>query len=451
VGCTAEAKDGRDDDKLAAEPGAMMERRRFLEAGAAAGVLAAVAPGALAGAASAAASEPAQAVAGDTPPWVRAVVAAVPPPPPGIEEAERAARRERARQLLEQRRAAALFLEPGPALHYFADVAWGRSQRPFGLLLPVRGEPVIICPAFEARRAEQRVAGRFPMRTWQEDESPYALIGAVLRERGAATGPLALEGSVRGFIAQGLGRDVPALALVDGDPVTESCRGVKSPAELAILRYTNNTTLRVLEGALAHLREGMTQRELGQEVQQAYAALGYPGWVLPLIGESSAYPHGSENPQPLRPGDVVLVDTGLQVHGYQADVTRTIAFGAPAPAEVRRVHGIVREAQAAALAATRPGRRAGEIDAVARAVVERAGFGPDYRYFTHRLGHGIGLELHEWPYLVRGSPVALRPGMTFSNEPGIYQYGSFGVRLEDIMVVTETGAELLTPPAAPLG
>jgi Xaa-Pro dipeptidase len=423
-----------------------MERRRFLGAGAAAGALAAVAPGALLGGEGA----ETEAAGADAPAWIREVVAAVPPPPPPIAEEERTARRERARRLLAERGLAALFLEPGPALHYFGDVAWGRSQRPFGMVLPVRGEPVIICPAFEARRAEQRVAGRFPLRTWQEDESPYALIGAVLRERGAVTGALALEGSVRSFLAQGLGRDAPALTLADGDPVVQLCRGLKSPHELEILRYTNGTTLQVLEGALAHLREGMTQRELGQEVQQAYAALGHPGWVLPLIGESSAYPHGSDNPQPLRPGDVVLVDTGLQVHGYQADCTRTIVYGAPAPAEVRRVHGIVGAAQAAALAATAPGRLAGEIDAVARDVVDRAGYGPDYRFFTHRLGHGIGLELHEWPYLVRGSQVELRPGMTFSNEPGIYQYGKFGVRLEDIMVVTETGAELLTPPAAPL-
>ena len=194
---------------------------------------------------------------------------------------------------------------------------------------------------------------------------------------------------------------------------------------------------------------GMTQQELGRILSRAFQKLGYNGGALVLFGESSAYPHGLEQPRALEGGQVVLIDGGTSVHGYASDITRTVAFGTPS-AEAVKVFEIVREAQRRALAAAKPGRKAGEIDTVARDYITAQGYGPGYKYFTHRLGHGIGLEGHEWPYLVKGSDVVLRPGMSFSDEPGIYQYGKFGVRLEDIMVITDTGAELLTPQARSL-
>jgi Xaa-Pro dipeptidase len=215
------------------------------------------------------------------------------------------------------------------------------------------------------------------------------------------------------------------------------------------MRFANQITVEAIEATFQSLEEGMTQADLARLIRESLTQLGYGGgggFALTLIGESTAYPHGSENPGALRPGDVVLVDVGTRVHGYISDISRTTVFGTPS-AEVVEVYEVVREAQAAALAAAAPGRTCGEIDAVARGVVDRAGFGPDYRLFGHRLGHGIGLDRHEWPYLVRGSEVVLRPGMTFSNEPGIYQYGKFGVRIEDIMVITENGAEMLTSQA----
>lgn len=374
---------------------------------------------------------------------LRSRVAEAPSP---ISEAERGARRARARELMGESKVDALFIEPGSSLTYFADIRWGRSERTFGLFLPREGKEVVICPAFEQARAEKTVAGRFEIRVWQEDEDPFALLASLLRERGQASGRLALEESTRYFVAAGIAASAPAVQLVSGDPVTHGCRGIKTAHEVEIMRFANQVTVEAIEAAFASLQEGMTQADVSRLIREALQRLGYGGGGLALIGESSAYPHGSENPGKLREGDVVLVDIGTSVHGYTSDISRTTVLGRPS-AEVARVYGIVREAQAAALAAAAPGKSCGEIDQVARRVVERAGFGPDYKYFGHRLGHGIGLDGHEWPYLVRGSKVVLRPGMTFSNEPGIYQYGKFGVRIEDIMVITENGAELLTAQA----
>lgn len=386
----------------------------------------------------------------DLPAPIAALASRTAEAPPPISEEERAERRDRARRLMEEAGIDAVFIEPGATLTYFADVRWGRSERTFGMLLPRRGEPVIICPAFEKERAENSVRDRFEIRVWQEDESPFALIGAVMRDRGRATGRLALEESTRYFVADGLGRDAGALDLVSGDPITHRCRGIKSAHEIEIMRFANRLTVEAIDAAFASLRDGTTQRELGRNIRAAFERLGFGGgWALTLIGESSAYPHGSDNPAPLRDGDVVLVDTGTSVHGYQSDITRTTVFGTPSD-EARTVFGLVREAQARALEFAAPGRTCGEVDAVARQVIADGGYGPGFEYFTHRLGHGIGLEGHEWPYLVGNSRIVLEPGMTFSDEPGIYQYGKFGVRLEDIIVITESGAEMLTEAAAPL-
>lgn len=381
--------------------------------------------------------------AGALPAPIAALRSRVGEAPSPITEAEREARRERARELMGEAGIDALFIEPGSSLSYFAGVRWGRSERTFGLLLPREGEGVIVCPAFEEARAAKSVAGRFELRVWQEDESPFELIGSLLRERGRATGTLALEETTRYFVAAGIGVAAPALRVVSGDPVTQGCRGIKTAHEVEIMRFANRITVEAIEATFASLEEGLTQGDISRLIRAALQQLGYSGGGLALVGESSAYPHGSDNPGRLREGDVVLVDIGTSVHGYASDISRTTVLGRPS-AEVARVYGIVREAQAAALAGARPGRSCGEVDEVARAVVARAGFGPDYKFFGHRLGHGIGLDGHEWPYLVRGSQVVLRPGMTFSNEPGIYQYGKFGVRIEDIMVVTESGAEMLT-------
>jgi Xaa-Pro dipeptidase len=224
----------------------------------------------------------------------------------------------------------------------------------------------------------------------------------------------------------------------------EGTRGIKSGHEIEIMQFANEVTLQAYEAAFKTLQAGMTQQDLTRTIATAMTQLGYSGGATVLFGEASAYPHGAPNPKPLAAGDIVLVDGGLSVHGYRSDITRTISLGA-ASAEAQRVFEVVREAQQAALSAARPGVTAGSVDAAARAHITRSGYGDGYALFTHRLGHGIGLEGHEWPYLVKGSTVELKAGMSFSDEPGIYQYGKFGVRCEDIMVITHGGARLLTP------
>ena len=369
--------------------------------------------------------------------------------PPPISEQERAERRAKAQRLMASAAVHALLIEPGPSLNYFAGVGWGRSERLFGMLLPQRGDAVFICPAFEKERAESQINNRFKIRVWHEDESPYALVATTLRDWGYATGTLAVESSARFFVADALAKVKPALKVVSGDPVTQWCRGVKTSHEVELMRHANKVTIEAYRATLQTMRAGMTQSELGRNLSEAFQKLGYSGGALVLFGESSAYPHGLEKPRALEEGQIVLIDGGTSVQGYASDVSRTVVFGTP-NAEQQKVYDVVREAQARALKAARPGAKAGSVDTVAREYITAQGFGPGYKLFTHRLGHGIGLEGHEWPYLVKGSEVVLRPGMSFSDEPGIYQYGKFGVRLEDIIVITDRGADMLTAQARSL-
>jgi len=369
--------------------------------------------------------------------------------PPPISESERSARREKAQRLMKDLGYSAILIEPGANMAYFTGIDWGRSERLFAFILPQSGKGIVISPAFEEGRAANQVDGRFDIRVWQEDESPEALVANVLKEWGVATGRLAVDGSARTFVFNELALAAPSLQLGTAEAVTNACRGVKTAHEIEIMRYANQITLDVYRAALKTLRVGMTQAELAKNVSDGFARLGYQGGALVLFGESSAYPHGLPKPRALQENQVVLIDGGTSVHGYQSDMTRTVVFGQPEP-EAQKVFAILQDAQKRAVAFAGPGKKCGEVDAVARKVVADAGYGPGYRTFTHRLGHGIGLEGHEWPYLVRGSQIVLQPGMTFSDEPGIYQYGKFGIRVEDIFAITENGAEMLTPLQATL-
>ncbi len=364
--------------------------------------------------------------------------------PSPISEDERAQRRDKAQTLMKQLGYSAMLIEPGANMTYFAGIDWARSERLFALVIPQSGKPVVVAPAFERQRAENQVNGRFDIRVWQEDENPEALVADVMKDWGFATGRLAIDPSARTFVFTELALARPAMQFGSAALIVNQCRGVKSAHEIEIMRYANQTTLQAYRAAFKTLKAGMTQAELAQNVAAEMKKLGYDGGALVLFGESSAYPHGLPKPRTLAEDQVVLIDGGLSVHGYQSDMTRTVVFGTPAP-EMQKVFDIVHEAQRRAVAFAAPGKVCGEVDAVARKVITDAGYGPDYRTFTHRLGHGIGLEGHEWPYLVRGSRIVLEPGMTFSDEPGIYQYGKFGIRLEDIMAITDSGAEMMTP------
>ena len=353
-----------------------------------------------------------------------------------------ALRREKARRLLAEKGLDAVFIGGGTNLLYFTKVGWWLSERVFGVLLSRKKDPVWVCPAFEAKRAEELVPAGQAIRVWDEHESPYALIGGIMKDLGAATGKLATAPDLRAFEVHGLRRTLAAMEIVDGAPVTEGCRGVKTAKEIAYMDLANRITKLAYREGFKSLRAGMTTRELSGAISGATQKLGSTGGGGPQFGPNSAFPHGSQVQRTLTDGDIVLVDGGCGVEGYRSDVTRTVVFGKPSDKQ-RRVWDVVRRAQKAALEAARPGATCESVDRAARKVVEDAGFGPGYKYFAHRLGHGIGMEGHEYPYLVKGNTLKLEPGMTFSNEPGIYIYGEFGVRVEDCMVVTETGARHL--------
>ena len=353
-----------------------------------------------------------------------------------------AARLEKARRLMAAARLDALFIGGGTNLLYFTKVGWWLSERVFGVVLSPKKDPVWVCPAFEAPRAQELVPAGQEIRTWEEHESPYAAIGGVLKDLGAATGRLGTAPDLRAFEIHGLRRTLTAAEIVDGAPVTEGCRGTKTAKEIAFMDLANRIAKLAFREGFKSLREGMSARDLAGAISAATQKLGSSGGGGPQFGPNTAFPHGSQVVRTLTAGDAVLVDGGCGVEGYRSDVTRTVVFGKPSDKQ-RRVWDIVRKAQAAALKAARPGATCESIDAAARKVIEDAGYGPGYKYFAHRLGHGIGMEGHEYPYLVKGNTLKLEPGMTFSNEPGIYIYGEFGVRVEDCMVVTETGARHL--------
>lgn len=358
-----------------------------------------------------------------------------------IAAAEREQRVERARELMVANRLDAICLAGGTSLRYFTGVRWGNSERFFACVLPARGDAFFICPAFEEDRAREQAGSNARVLTWQEDDDPYALVGAGL---GKASARIGIEERMVFAFSDGVARANRGFELASATPVTAGCRARKSPAELALLKLANEVTLDAYRAAWQSVKPGMTNHELTSLIEAALAKLGFPGGVSAQVGEFSALPHGSARPQEIREGSLVMMDDGCSVEGYSADVTRTVVLGKPSD-KMRRVFDIVYEAQSAALAAARPGVPCETVDAAARKVVDAAGFGPDYAHFTHRLGHGIGMDGHEWPYLVRGNRQPLEAGMTFSNEPGIYIQGEFGVRIEDCMYVTETGAGLFTP------
>ena len=353
----------------------------------------------------------------------------------------------RAQQLLAEQdpKLDALFVAPGSSLYYFTGVRWWPSERLLGILIPRTGQPIVVCPAFEEGRFREQL--RFPAeaRVWQEDQSPTQLAVEALAERGIRTGRIAVEEATMFTFYDHLRQAASGFEFVSADPITIACRAVKSAHELELMRLACQATCDVYHAVFASLKDGQSQADIGKLVEAGFAKMGLRGDALVLIGASAALPHGSIKPQTLREGDVVLIDGGCKVEGYSSDVTRTAVFGKPSE-KIQRTYEIVRKAQDVALSAAQSGKLSGSVDDAARGVIVSAGYGPDYKYFTHRLGHGIGLDGHEHPYLVRGSKTTLAPGMTFSNEPGVYIPGEFGLRCEDLMVISESGpAQLLTP------
>jgi Xaa-Pro dipeptidase len=374
---------------------------------------------------------------------------------------ERRARIERARRLLTDAKLDAVLLSGGTSLVYFANIRWGGGERLLACLIPKTGEPLFVCPAFEEDRLREQIEhGPFDprhvdVRTWQEDQSPYTLVAQALSDRGLSTGRLGVEETTKFVWADSIAAAAPQLKVVSGTEVIAGCRMIKDAHELELMQLASTATLTVYAAVHEALRPGMTQVDVERLIGMAYRQVGFQGEASVQVGEYTALPHGSPAPQTIREGTMVMIDDGCTVEGYQSDMTRTFVLGKATDA-MRRVFDTVKRAQAAALAAARPGVALAAIDAAARQVVTEAGYGPGYTHFSHRLGHGLGMDMHEWPYLVANNmfgwdrALAARPGMVFSNEPGIYLHGQFGVRLEDDMYITADGAKLFTTPSSSL-
>ena len=365
-----------------------------------------------------------------------------------ITDAERVARIEKARRLMTAQQLDAIILTGGTSLRYFTNIEWGLSERLLAVVIPVKGSAFLVSPAFERDRAMEQVAasplGRdAEVVTWNEHENPFDLVATGLKARGA-TGTVGFEETVRYVFSHNIAAALPSARFTSATPVTAGCRMIKSPAELALMRLASQVTLKAYEAAYRSLKDGMTQDDFGNLVRMAHDHLGFSGGAGVQVGKYSALPHGSITPQVIREGSILLIDGGCTVGGYQSDLSRTFVLG-KATDRMKKVFEIEHKAQSAALAAARPGVAAGSVDAAARKVIEDGGFGPGYTYFGHRVGHGMGMDGHEWPYLVKDNPLLLEAGMTFSDEPGIYIRDEFGIRLEDDMIITERGAELMTP------
>ena len=369
---------------------------------------------------------------------------------------ERRARIEKARRLMAEQKIDALILSGSTSLVYFTNIRWGGGERLFACVVPVKGEPFFVCPAFEEDRAREQIAlgpfggGRADVRTWNEDESPYALVARGLKDRGVATGTAGVEETMKFVWSDAVRSAAPQVQVVSGTPITAGCRMIKDEHELELMRLASAATLKVYEAVYRALQPGMTQNQVSRLIDAAYRRVGFPGEASVQAGEYTALPHGSITPQTIRDGTIVMIDDGCSVEGYQSDITRTFVLGTPT-AKMNTVFDVVKRAQTAALRAARPGVALESIDAAARTVITDAGYGPGFKYFSHRLGHGMGMDGHEWPYLVKNNmfgwdrALTAQPGMVFSDEPGIYIRGEFGVRLEDDMYITADGAKLFTP------
>ena len=411
----------------------MTSRRELLKTGGI-GLVSGAALFSMDAAATSAAAQTASASAGASP--------ALPPP---ITNAEREARIGRAQELMQRQGMAGIVVEAGTSMRYFADLAWGQGSRLTALVIPASGAPVIISPAFEESKLRELMVMEMEVRTWQEHESPFALIGGVFDDRGTA-GAIGLERTTRFFVAEGLKNDVPEREIVSASPVVSALRQIKSAREIELMQAASDITMAAYRDIYPKVEAGMTGSDVRALMEAATRARGArPTFTLALVGEASAYPHGSKKVHILKEGEILLMDCGCDVHGYKSDISRTWVYG-EANAEQRRVWDTARKGQDIVMEKAQIGTPIGAIDDAVRSYYESEGWGPDYGLpgLSHRTGHGIGMDVHEDQFVVRGNQTPLEAGMCFSNEPGIYLPGKFGVRSEDCVYMTQDGPRLFT-------
>ncbi|GAB1444867.1 MAG: M24 family metallopeptidase [Cyclobacteriaceae bacterium] len=363
-----------------------------------------------------------------------------------ISKAEREARIAKAQRLMTENKIEALYLDGGISMSYFTGIDWGTSERMMAAIIPAKGEVKYISPAFEAARVEELMTIGNDIRVWEEHESPYKQVALAFKDFGIRSGNIAMEEQVRYFLFDGIRKEASNLNYVSGDPVTAGCRMFKSPAEIALMQRASDVTIEAYKASVAMLEEGMTPQDFNAIATEAHKRLGARGGIDVNFGEASAYPHGSIQQQYLKKGDVVLMDGGCGVGGYRSDISRTIVFGAAPTDRQREVWDLEKKSQAAGFTAAKLGDPCENVDIAARKVLTDAGYGPGYKVpgCPHRTGHGIGMKVHEWGYMVLGNKQPLMPGMCFSIEPTISIYGEFGVRLEDCAYMTEEGVKWFT-------
>jgi len=375
--------------------------------------------------------------------------------PIGVEE--RKARVAKAQALMARHGIDAILLEPGSAMLYFTGISWWRSERLTAVVIPREGEIGVVTPFFEEPSVRESMTFGSDVRTWNEHEDPFERVAGILKDRGLKGGKIGLEDTVRYFVVEGLKRMAPGFEITSALDVTLGCRMYKSAHEIALMRKANEVTLTAYGQVWDKLEAGMTPSDITSMMRKAQADLGGQGiWGMALLAEASAYPHGSGQPQTLKEGDIVLMDCGCKVHGYQSDISRTFVFGEPTKRQ-REVWDTVRRGQQIAFETAQIGTPAGAVDDAVRRMYEGLGYGPGYKTpgLSHRTGHGIGMDGHESVNFVHGEATKLAPGMCFSNEPGIYIFGEFGVRLEDCIYMTDEGPAWFTVPpeslADPIG
>jgi len=369
--------------------------------------------------------------------------------PPPISNEERLARLAKARDLMQRNGIGAVLVESGPSLDYYTGIQWWRSERLTGAVIPAQGDPIIVTPFFEGPTIREMLVVPAEVRTWQEDEEPLKFVADFLKERGVAGEAIGFEETNRYWILDRLRQQLPSAKIVSANPVVRSQRMLKSGAELALMQAAADITIAAFRNIHPRIREGMTPAQINEMYVTAVEAQGAStdGGLI-LLGEAAAYPHGSGKPQHVRKGEVVLLDCGCEVHGYQSDISRTFVFGGAPSADQRKVWEQMRRGQDIAMAAAKIGAPAGSVDDAVRSAYESWGYGPGYKLpgTSHRTGHGIGMEGHEPVNLVHGEKTPLAPGMCFSNEPGIYLPCKFGIRLEDCFHMTEAGPKWFTVP-----
>lgn len=355
---------------------------------------------------------------------------------------ERKERILKAQQLMDEQKIDAIFMEGTTSCFYYTGMRWGQSERTFGVVIPVKGPIAYVCPKFEEDRARELIIPAFgdEIRTWEENENPYALVIGIVKDRGAKYKRIGIEERVRFFIADGMRKEEAGFELVDATSVSAGCRMIKSKAEIALMQKANDVTIEAYKAAFVSIYPGMLQSELSDHITAAFHKLGFIGGASIQVGKYAALPHGSITPQTIREGDIVMVDGGTNCEGYASDITRTIVVGKPTQKQID-VWNIEKKAQDAAFSAIKLGAACEMVDAAARNVIQTAGFGKNYKLpgLPHRTGHGIGLDGHEWTNFVKGNKTKIAPGMCFSNEPTISIPGEFGIRLEDCVYLDDNG------------